>query len=71
MLERVVYKSVFVSDHDMAGVHHRDGDCRKAFEALKSRGVKFETGVLRVGLFQDLDGDRLQLRDCGRPLIEI
>lgn len=22
------------------------GDCRKAFEALKSRGVKFETGVL-------------------------
>jgi hypothetical protein len=49
MLERVVYKSVFVSDHDMAGVHHRDGDCRKAFEALKSRGVKFETGVLEWG----------------------
>lgn len=43
------------------------GDCRKAFEALKSRGVKFETGVLEypwgsIAVFQDPDGNRLQLR---------
>ena len=42
-------------------------DCRKAFEALKSRGVKFETEVLEypwgyIALFQDPDGNRLQLR---------
>ena len=42
-------------------------DCRKAFEALKSRGVKFETGVLEypwgyVAVFNDPDGNRLQLR---------
>jgi predicted enzyme related to lactoylglutathione lyase len=42
-------------------------DCRKAFEALKARGVKFETGVLEypwgyVAAFQDPDGNRLQLR---------
>ena len=42
-------------------------DCRKAFEALKSRGVKFDTEVLEspfgyVALFQDPDGNRLQLR---------
>jgi predicted enzyme related to lactoylglutathione lyase len=44
------------------------GDCRKAFEALKSRGVEFETGVLEypwgyVAVFQDPDGNRLQLRE--------
>jgi predicted enzyme related to lactoylglutathione lyase len=43
------------------------GDIRKAFEALKSRGVKFETEVLEypwgsIALFTDPDGNRLQLR---------
>jgi len=42
-------------------------DCRKSFETLKSRGVKFDTGVLEfpfgyVAVFQDPDGNRLQLR---------
>lgn len=42
-------------------------DCRKAFESLKSRGVKFDTEVLEypwgyVAVFQDPDGNRLQLR---------
>jgi predicted enzyme related to lactoylglutathione lyase len=42
-------------------------DCRKAFEVLKSRGVKFDTEVLEypwgfVAVFQDPDGNRLQLR---------
>jgi predicted enzyme related to lactoylglutathione lyase len=42
-------------------------DCRKAFELLKSRGVKFDTDVLEypwgyVAVFQDPDGNRLQLR---------
>jgi predicted enzyme related to lactoylglutathione lyase len=42
-------------------------DCRKAFEELKSRGVKFETGVLEypwgyIAVFVDPDGNRLQLR---------
>jgi predicted enzyme related to lactoylglutathione lyase len=42
-------------------------DCRKAFEDLKSRGVEFETDVLEypwgyVALFQDPDGNRLQIR---------
>ena len=42
-------------------------DCRKAFEALKSRGVKFDTDVIEypfgyVAVFQDPDGNRLQLR---------
>jgi uncharacterized glyoxalase superfamily protein PhnB len=43
-------------------------DCRKAYEELKSRGVEFETDVLEqpwgyVALFQDPDGNRLQLRE--------
>jgi predicted enzyme related to lactoylglutathione lyase len=43
-------------------------DCRKAFEELKSRGVEFETDVLEypwgyVALFQDPDGNRLQIRE--------
>ena len=43
-------------------------DCRKAFEALKSRGVEFETEVLEypwgyIAVFQDPDGNRLQLRE--------
>jgi predicted enzyme related to lactoylglutathione lyase len=42
-------------------------DCRKAFEALKSRGVKFETDVLEypwgyVAVFVDPDSNRLQIR---------
>jgi predicted enzyme related to lactoylglutathione lyase len=42
-------------------------DCRKAFEDLKARGVEFETDVLEypwgyVALFQDPDGNRLQIR---------
>ena len=42
-------------------------DCRKAYETLKSRGVKFDTDVLEfpfgyVAVFQDPDGNRLQLR---------
>ena len=44
------------------------GDCRKAFEALKSRGVNFDTEVLEypwghLAVFQDPDGNRLQLRE--------
>ncbi|HEX4717159.1 MAG TPA: VOC family protein [Thermoleophilaceae bacterium] len=43
-------------------------DIRKAVEALESRGVKFETGVLEypfayIAPFQDPDGNRLQLRE--------
>lgn len=43
-------------------------DCRKAVEALTSLDVKFETGVLEypwgyVAVFQDPDGNRLQLRE--------
>jgi predicted enzyme related to lactoylglutathione lyase len=43
-------------------------DCRKAYEALESRGVKFDTGVLEypwgyIAGFQDPDGNRLQLRE--------
>jgi predicted enzyme related to lactoylglutathione lyase len=42
-------------------------DCRKAFETMKARGVKFDTGVLEypwgwVAVFQDPDGNHLQLR---------
>jgi predicted enzyme related to lactoylglutathione lyase len=45
------------------------GDCRKTFEVLKSRGVKFETEVLEypwgyIALFEDPDGNRLQLRQA-------
>jgi catechol 2,3-dioxygenase-like lactoylglutathione lyase family enzyme len=43
-------------------------DCRKAFETLKARGVRFDTGVLEypwgsIAVFQDPDGNRLQLRE--------
>jgi len=42
-------------------------DCRKAYQVLKERGVKFETEVLEypwgyVAVFQDPDGNHLQLR---------
>lgn len=48
-------------------------DIRKAFEALKSRGVKFDTEVRefpwgRIAVFQDPDGNRLQLREGHRPV---
>jgi predicted enzyme related to lactoylglutathione lyase len=44
------------------------GDCRKAYETLKSRGVRFDTDVLEfpwgyVAVFQDPDGNRLQVRE--------
>jgi catechol 2,3-dioxygenase-like lactoylglutathione lyase family enzyme len=44
------------------------GDIRNAVDALKSRGVKFETEVLEypfasIAVFQDPDGNRLQLRE--------
>jgi predicted enzyme related to lactoylglutathione lyase len=43
-------------------------DCRKAVETLTARGVKFDTGVLEypwgyIAVFQDPDGNRLQLRE--------
>lgn len=43
-------------------------DCRKACETLKSRGVEFDTEVLEypwgyIAVFQDPDGNRLQLRE--------
>jgi catechol 2,3-dioxygenase-like lactoylglutathione lyase family enzyme len=42
-------------------------DCRKTVEELESKGVTFENGVLGypwgwVAPFEDLDGNRLQLR---------
>ena len=44
-------------------------DCRQASETLKARGVQFETDVLEypwgyVAVFQDPDGNRLQLRQA-------
>jgi predicted enzyme related to lactoylglutathione lyase len=49
------------------------GDCRKAYEALKSRGVNFDTDVLEyqwgyIAVFQDPDGNRLQLRELREDL---
>jgi predicted enzyme related to lactoylglutathione lyase len=51
-----------------ASVTIETDDCRKAYEELKSRGVEFETDVFEqpwgyVALFQDPDGNRLQLRE--------
>jgi predicted enzyme related to lactoylglutathione lyase len=51
-----------------ASVTIETADCRKAYEELKSRGVEFETEVLEypwgyVALFEDPDGNRLQLRE--------
>lgn len=42
-------------------------DCRKAFDELTSRGVRFETDVLEypwgyIAVFVDPDGNRLQVR---------
>jgi len=53
--------------HAVAAYTIETGDCRKAFETLKSRGVKFDGGVREypwgyVAVFQDPDGNLLQLR---------
>ncbi|MGZ4200907.1 MAG: VOC family protein [Thermoleophilaceae bacterium] len=44
-------------------------DCRKTYEELKQRGVEFETEVVEfpwgsIALFQDPDGNRLQIREA-------
>jgi catechol 2,3-dioxygenase-like lactoylglutathione lyase family enzyme len=46
-------------------------DCREAFEAVKSRGVKFDTEVLEypwayTAVFQDPDGNRLRCEKGAR-----
>ena len=51
-----------------ASVTIETDDVRKAYEELKSRGVEFETDVLEypwgwVALFEDPDGNRLQIRE--------
>jgi predicted enzyme related to lactoylglutathione lyase len=53
--------------HSTAAYTIETKDCRKAFEVLKSRGVKFDTDVRElpwgyVAVFEDPDGNRLQLR---------
>jgi predicted enzyme related to lactoylglutathione lyase len=50
-----------------ASVTIETDDCRETFEELKSRGVEFVTDVLEfpwgcVAIFQDPDGNRLQIR---------
>lgn len=47
-------------------------DCRKTYETLKPRGVKFVTEVLEypwgyVALFEDPDGNVLQIREGRQP----
>ena len=44
-------------------------DGRTAYEELKSRGVEFETELLEfpwgsIAIFQDPDGNRLQIREA-------
>jgi predicted enzyme related to lactoylglutathione lyase len=56
-----------VQGHSVAEYTIDTADCRKTFETLKSRGVKFDTGVLEqpwgyLAVFQDPDGNHLQLR---------
>jgi predicted enzyme related to lactoylglutathione lyase len=51
-----------------ASVTIETADIRKAYEELRSRGVEFETDVQEypwgyVALFQDPDGNRIQLRE--------
>ena len=48
-------------------------DCRKAYDTLRSRGVKFDTELLEypwgyIAVFQDPDGNRLQLRELREGL---
>jgi predicted enzyme related to lactoylglutathione lyase len=50
-----------------ASVTIATADCRATYEALKARGVRFETEVLEypwgyIALFEDPDGNRLQVR---------
>jgi predicted enzyme related to lactoylglutathione lyase len=51
-----------------ASVTIETADIRKAYEELRSRGVEFETDVQEypwgyVALFEDPDGNRIQLRE--------
>jgi predicted enzyme related to lactoylglutathione lyase len=51
-----------------ASVTIETADIRKAYEELRSRGVEFETEVQEypwgyVALFEDPDGNRIQLRE--------
>jgi catechol 2,3-dioxygenase-like lactoylglutathione lyase family enzyme len=51
-----------------AGVTIETSEIREAVETLKSRGISFETDVLEfpwgyVAIFEDRDGNRLQLRE--------
>jgi predicted enzyme related to lactoylglutathione lyase len=57
-----------IQSHTPAAYTIDTGDCREAVEVLTSRGVKFDTGVLEypwgyIAVFQDPDGNRLQLRE--------
>jgi predicted enzyme related to lactoylglutathione lyase len=57
-----------VQGHVPAAYTIETEDCRAAYEVLKSRGVKFDTEVLEypwgyIAVFQDLDGNRLQVRE--------
>lgn len=56
-----------VQGRSVAAYTLETADCKKAFETLKARGVKFDTGVLEypwgyVAVFTDPDGNRLQIR---------
>jgi predicted enzyme related to lactoylglutathione lyase len=57
-----------VQTHIPAAYTIATADCRRAFDTLKARGVKFDTEVLEfpwgyIAVFQDPDGNRLQLRE--------
>jgi predicted enzyme related to lactoylglutathione lyase len=57
-----------VQTHTPGAYTIETGDCRKTVEALTSRGVKFDTEALEypwgyLAVFQDPDGNRLQLRE--------
>ncbi|HSI81573.1 MAG TPA: VOC family protein [Solirubrobacterales bacterium] len=57
-----------VQGHIPAAYTIETEDCRKAYEDLEARGVKFETEVLEypwgyIALFEDPDGNRLQIRE--------
>jgi predicted enzyme related to lactoylglutathione lyase len=55
-----------------ASVTIETGDINTTFEEYRARGVRFETDVLefpwgRVAVFQDPDGNRLQIREGRSP----
>jgi predicted enzyme related to lactoylglutathione lyase len=57
-----------VNGHIPAACTIATPDCRKAVEALKARGVQFETDILdfpwgSIAVFVDPDGNRLQVRE--------